>query len=159
MSVPWNSLNLEARASSSSLNSLSSVWGQLTSIGQKPSITVLWQFLFNNALYHSYLSTACRIWVIQVFLSSLEVVWISYISGSLEDAQIRNMALSACATSLTISFWREMTDGLLSYGGKHKTQEWIRLQWSFTSISSKVFTMVTTEKNATNMLNWYCEGN
>lgn len=64
--------------------------------------------------YCSYLSTACRICVIQVFRSSLEVVWISYISGSLEEAHIRNMAFSSWATSLTISFWREITDGLLS---------------------------------------------
>lgn len=54
--------------------------------------------------------------VIQAFRSSLEVVWILYISGSLEEAQMRNMAFSSWATSLTISFWREMTDGLLSWG-------------------------------------------
>lgn len=53
--------------------------------------------------------------VIQLFRSSLEVVWISYISGSLEEAQIRNMAFSSWATSLTISFCREITDGLLSW--------------------------------------------
>lgn len=53
--------------------------------------------------------------VIHVFLSSLEVVWILYISGSLEEAQIKNMAFSSWATSLTISFWREITDGLLSW--------------------------------------------
>lgn len=53
---------------------------------------------------------------IQAFRSSLEVVWILYISGSLEEAQMRNMAFSSWATSLTISFWREMTDGLLSWG-------------------------------------------
>lgn len=73
--------------------------------------------LCNSSLYEcSYLSTACRMCAIQVFRSSLEVVWISYISGSLEEAQIRNMAFSSWATSLTISFWREITDGLLSWG-------------------------------------------
>lgn len=69
-----------------------------------------------------YLSTACRICVIHVFLSSLEVVWISYISGSLEEAQMRNMAFSSWATSLTMSFCREMTDGLLSWGENQRTQ-------------------------------------
>lgn len=59
-------------------------------------------------------------WAIQVFRSSLEVVWISYISGSLEEAQMRNMAFSSWATSLTISFWREMTDGLLSWDDNKK---------------------------------------
>lgn len=53
-------------------------------------------------------------WPIQALRSSLEEVWILYISGSLEEAQMRNMAFSDWATSLTISFWREMTDGLLS---------------------------------------------
>lgn len=65
--------------------------------------------------HNMYLSTACLMFVIHVFLSSLEVVWILYISGSLEEAQIRNMAFSSWATSLTISFWREITDGLLSW--------------------------------------------
>lgn len=63
----------------------------------------------------SYLSAACRICVIHEFRSSFEAVWISYISGSLEEAQIRNMAFSSWATSLTMSFWREITDGLLSW--------------------------------------------
>lgn len=57
---------------------------------------------------------------IQVFRSSLELVWILYISGSLEEAQMRNMAFSSWATSLTISFWREMTDGLLSWDDNKK---------------------------------------
>lgn len=70
----------------------------------------------------NYLSTACRMCAIQLFRSSLEVVWISYISGSLEEAQIRNMAFSSWATSLTISFWREITDGLLSWVDDKKNE-------------------------------------
>ena len=77
---------------------------------------------YDNFVNCSYLSTACRICVIQVFRSSLEVVWISYISGSLEEAQIRNMAFSSWATSLTISFWREITDGLLSWGDNKRKE-------------------------------------
>ena len=68
----------------------------------------------------SYLSTVCRMCAIHVFRSSLELVWISYISGSLEEAQMRNMAFSSWATSLTISFWREITDGLLSCKNNNK---------------------------------------
>lgn len=59
-------------------------------------------------------------WAIQALRSSLEEVWILYISGSLEEAQMRNMAFSDWATSLTISFWREMTDGLLSWDDNKK---------------------------------------
>lgn len=47
--------------------------------------------------------------------SSLERVWISYISGMLVlHSEIRYMALSSWATSLTMSLWREITGGLFS---------------------------------------------
>lgn len=62
-----------------------------------------------------YLSTACWIRLIQLFRSSLELVWISYISGPADEALIRNIPLSSLATSLAISFWREITDGFWSY--------------------------------------------
>lgn len=71
----------------------------------------------------SYLSAACRICVIHAFRSSFEAVWISYISGSLEEAQIRNMAFSSWATSLTMSFWSEITDGLLSWEDQKNKRE------------------------------------
>lgn len=51
-----------------------------------------------------YLSTACWMRLIQLFRSSLELVWISYISGPADDALIRNMPRSSLATSLAISF-------------------------------------------------------
>lgn len=67
----------------------------------------------NRSLF--YLSTASRMKAIQVMRSSLEPVWISYISGRVElPTLMRNMALSSWATSLTIRPWSEMTDGLLS---------------------------------------------
>lgn len=65
-------------------------------------------------LCHSYLLTASRIRLIQALQSSLEDVCISYISGMLDEALIRNIALSSWAISLTISIWREITDVLLS---------------------------------------------
>lgn len=43
----------------------------------------------------THLSTACRMCVIHVLRSSFEAVWISYISGRLEEAQMRNMARSS----------------------------------------------------------------
>lgn len=51
-----------------------------------------------------YLSTACWIRLIQLFRSSLELVWISYISGPADEALMRNMPLSSLATSLAMSF-------------------------------------------------------
>lgn len=69
----------------------------------------------------AYFSVACRISAVHVIRSSLELVWISYISGiAVVHALIRNMALSLRATSRTMSLCREITAGLFSCGGKHK---------------------------------------
>lgn len=70
----------------------------------------------------SYLSTACWIRLIQLFRSSLELVWISYISGPADEALIRNMPLSSLATSLAISFWSEITEGFWSCERKEDAQ-------------------------------------
>lgn len=67
-----------------------------------------------------YLSTALRMWAIQEFLSSLELVWISYISGPFKEALIKNIAFSSLATSLTINFCNEITGGLESCKRKYE---------------------------------------
>lgn len=69
----------------------------------------------DNQCFSMYLSTASWICLIQWLRSSLELVWISYISGPVEDALIKNIPLSSLATSLTISFWRAITAGFWSY--------------------------------------------
>lgn len=61
-----------------------------------------------------HLSTASRMSLIQAFLSSLDDVWTSYISGPAAEALIKNMPLSSFATSRTISFCRAMTGGFWS---------------------------------------------
>lgn len=66
-----------------------------------------------------YLSTALRICAIQEFLSSFELVWISYISGPFKEALIKNIAFSSLATSLTINFCNEITGGLESCKTKY----------------------------------------
>lgn len=63
-----------------------------------------------------YLSAASWIHLIQLLRSSLELVWTSYISGPAEEALIRNIPLSSLATSLTMSLWREITEGFWSWG-------------------------------------------
>lgn len=63
---------------------------------------------------NTHLSTACRMCLIHAFLSSLVVVWTSYISGPTEEAEIRNIPLSSLATSLTMSFCRGITGGFWS---------------------------------------------
>lgn len=63
-----------------------------------------------------YLSTASWICLIQLLRSSLELVWTSYISGPADEALIRNIPLSSLATSLTMSLWREITEGFWSWG-------------------------------------------
>lgn len=61
-----------------------------------------------------HLSTASLMSLIQVFRSSLDDVWTSYISGPAADALIRNIPLSSFATSRTINFCSAMTGGFWS---------------------------------------------
>lgn len=92
---------------------------------------VLWRegcWVTNEAFQLSliiYLSTALRMWAIQEFLSSFELVWISYISGPCKEALIKNIAFSSLATSLTISFCSEITGGLESYKRKYNLLHYI----------------------------------
>lgn len=62
---------------------------------------------------------------IQEFLSSFELVWISYISGPFKEALIKNMAFSSFATSLTINFCNEITGGLESCETKESLLHYI----------------------------------
>lgn len=48
------------------------------------------------------------IWI-QLLRSSLELAWTSTISGSFMPMLMRNNPFSSCATSLTISFFKEIT--------------------------------------------------
>lgn len=62
---------------------------------------------------------------IQEFLSSFELVWISYISGPFKEALIKNIAFSSLATSLTISFCNEITGGFESCKTKYNLLHYI----------------------------------
>lgn len=62
---------------------------------------------------------------IQEFLSSFELVWISYISGPFKEALIKNIAFSSLATSLTINFCNEITGGLESCKTKYNLLHYI----------------------------------
>lgn len=64
---------------------------------------------------YTHLSTASLMSLIQVFLSSLDDVWTSYISGPAAEALIKNIPRSLFATSRTINFCRAMTGGFWSW--------------------------------------------
>lgn len=72
--------------------------------------------IIKKAELHTHLSTASLMSLIQVFRSSLDDVWTSYISGPAADALIRNIPFSSFATSRTISFCKAMTGGFWSCG-------------------------------------------
>lgn len=75
---------------------------------------LLYTLIYKTQTY-TYLSTASLMSLIQVFRSSLDDVWTSYISGPAADALIKNIPLSSFATSRTISFCRAMTGGFWSW--------------------------------------------
>lgn len=77
-------------------------------------------------LTHTHLSTACRMCLIHAFLSSLVLVWTSYISGPTEEAEIRNIPRSSLATSLTMSFCRGITGGFWSWKGRYDPWKWVK---------------------------------
>lgn len=79
------------------------------------SISELLYTLIHKTQTYTYLSTASLMSLIQVFRSSLDDVWTSYISGPAADALIKNIPLSSFATSRTISFCRAMTGGFWSW--------------------------------------------
>lgn len=79
------------------------------------SISELLYTLIHQTQTYTYLSTASLMSLIQVFRSSLDDVWTSYISGPAADALIKNIPLSSFATSRTISFCRAMTGGFWSW--------------------------------------------
>lgn len=71
--------------------------------------------LYTHIHIYTHLSTASLMSLIQVFRSSLDDVWTSYISGPAADALIKNIPLSSFATSRTINFCRAMTGGFWSW--------------------------------------------
>lgn len=81
---------------------------------------LLWTTSTKTKPLFPYLSTASWICLIQLLRSSLELVWTSYISGPADEALIRNIPLSSLATSLTMSFWREITEGFWSWRKQSK---------------------------------------
>lgn len=89
---------------------------------------LLWTARMKSKNFFLYLSTASWICLIQLLRSSLELVWISYISGPADEALIRNIPLSSLATSLTMSLWREIMEGFWSWGKKvtaHENNKWL----------------------------------
>lgn len=104
---------------------------------------LFWTARVKNRSLLLYLSTASWICLIQLLRSSLELVWTSYISGPADEALIRNIPLSSLATSLTMSLWREITEGFWSWGKqsqqiinyfprKHHTfkRAWFSINWT-----------------------------
>lgn len=128
--VPWSLWIFWMRASAarfSSSDSLvysSSSSGQLSREDSQITSSSIYTLIYvHNTQTCTHLSTASLMSLIQVFLSSLDDVWTSYISGPAADALMRNIPLSSFATSRTINFCRAMTGGFWSWGALKSVKE------------------------------------